>query len=233
MNNRVFIHNAIYINLQDIVKNDAASVIDGISQLCIVGLDELLSDPPGLERNVPIFFGSAFSSLKSLHEFDAVSQSSGALAVNPSLFPNTVLNAPSCRAGIHFGITQPIYNISNGVYAGLNALEYAYLHIVNGEYESAIVCAVEEFSDIALKSGKKAGTNCCGAIYLSARHSLIELLNLGNMAADNVAEKHVMEECTDIIQLIHEFTRGCELYNRIAVENYGNYDAVIEMARCG
>ena len=74
-------------------------------------IKKLFSETEVADKNIPVFFGSSFSSLKSLHDFNMVYEKKGALSVNPGLFPNTVLNSPSCRASIYHKITQPIYNI--------------------------------------------------------------------------------------------------------------------------
>ena len=176
MKKKVYITNSIFLNegFNDVNLRDKN--IDFIGKMCITTIGKLLESAGDIEKNVPVFWGSAYSCLNSLHEFNKVCEKSGALMVNPSLFPNTVLNSPACRAGIHFNITQPIYNISNGSSSGLDALGLAYMYIANGEIDAAIVCAAEEESEIAQKIEGKAFIQSCAAIYLSAQKSDLEIL---------------------------------------------------------
>ncbi len=176
MMRRVYLKNSVFLseNFNEIALQDKS--IDDIGKMCIVTIEKLLGQSEGVDKNVPIFFGSAYSCLNSLHKFNKVCEKSGALMVNPSLFPNTVLNSPSCRAGIHFNNTKPIYNISNGVVSGLDALGLAYMYIANGEIDHAIVCAAEEVSNISLKIENKVFIQSCAAIYLSSQVTDAEIL---------------------------------------------------------
>lgn len=176
MKRKVYINNCVFLREGfeeiDIVDKN----IDLISRMCIISISKLMHGIENMAMNVPIFFGSAYSCLNSLHEFNKVCEKLGALRVNPSLFPNTVLNSPSCRAGIHFNMTQPIYNISNGASSGLDALGLAYMHIANGEVDNAIVSLAEEHSEIAEKIENKAFAHSSAAFYLSTQESDIEIL---------------------------------------------------------
>lgn len=166
MKNRVYIKKISFYNENEDISLDNKN-IDTISHMCIVTIGKLLSEMANQYKNVPIFFGTAYSCLKSLHEFNTVSEVSGALGVNPSLFPNTVLNAPSSYASIHHKITQPIYNISNGNESAVSALELAYSYIHNNEYKHAVLCLADEASWFSRKIDEEQ-KGYCAAIYLSA-----------------------------------------------------------------
>ena len=124
MTNHVYIKGIVYLT-ENFTSALADRSTDKIGNMCITAIGELFSKVSA-EKDVPLFFGSAYSSLNSLHEFNTVYETKGALSVNPSLFPNTVLNSPSCRAGIVHKITSPIYNISNGIHSGIDALRLAF-----------------------------------------------------------------------------------------------------------
>lgn len=231
MDRRVYLHKIIYIDKQSELDVPVSREIDDLGKLCITALARLPCDQNHIKVNSPIFFGSAFSSLKSLHEFDKVCQSDGPLAVNPSLFPNAVLNAPSCRASIYHQITQPIYNISNGVYSGLNAFEAAFMYIKHGESDNAIVCIADETSVIAEKAGQAAGINCCGTVYLSVEESTIELTRFENIKKSNRYKTHILNECIDIIRLINILIDENESQYQLVIGNYGDFETIIEFSR--
>ena len=175
MNDKVYIGNMVLLRheIDHTIVSD--SRIDHIGFLCIEAINQLLADRRDLNHDVPIFFGSAFSSLKSLQDFNIVCEEQGALRVNPSLFPNTVLNSPSCQAGIYHHITSPIFNISNGTDSACSALELAYMYVSNGEIDSAIVCIADESSELANEVTKHEIEDYCGAIYLTKKVTAVEI----------------------------------------------------------
>ncbi len=69
--------------------------------------------------------GSTFGSLHSISQFDRQGLIDGPRYVNPSLFPNTVLNSPASRISIRFRIKGFNTTISTGFCAGLDAISYA------------------------------------------------------------------------------------------------------------
>lgn len=148
---------------------------DGISSMCICALDALFKQL-GCACDAPLFFGSPYSCLKSLHEFDEVSVRKGALSINPGLFPNTVLNSPSCRASIHHRISSPILNFINGAGSGFDAMEFAALCLFNGEYDRAIVCYATESCSFTREIEGELPEDLCWAMLLSVRQGERKLL---------------------------------------------------------
>lgn len=230
---RVYIKNSVFLseNFNEIDLQDKN--IDGIGKMCIITLGKLLDQSEDAEKNVPIFFGSGYSCLNSLHEFNKVCEKSGALMVNPSLFPNTVLNSPSCRAGIHFSITQPIYNISNGVESGLDALGLAYMYIANGEIDHAIVCAAEEASDISFKIDNKEFIQSCAAIYLSSQITDTEILEYRKDYDKSILPDDNKKQCygsVDALYRIYYFLKVEHKKNKINIEIIRNaYKTTIQL----
>lgn len=151
MKQRVYIQaSASYSEIQE-KRPSSNRDLDRISQMCIQTVERVFAVTQIRESNVPLFVGTAYGCLASLYEFNHVYESEGALRVNPSLFPNAVLNAPACRTGISFQIQEPMYTISNGPSTGIDTLELAYLYIAHNEIREAMVCLVEEDSQIARK----------------------------------------------------------------------------------
>lgn len=175
---KVFINDTVFMKDNLDFVNITDKNIDTIGIMCIAAIQKLRDGIDEVKVDVPVFFGSAYSSLESLHEFNKVCEKSGALQVNPSSFPNTVLNSPACRAGIFHHITSPIYNISNGLTSAEAALELAYMYIANGDIDNAIVCIAEQKSSLSEKIERNEIRNSCGAIYLSAYRSKFEILDI-------------------------------------------------------
>lgn len=91
-----------------------------------------------------ISVGTTFGSLNSLSEFDRQSLEEGPHFVNPSRFPNTVINSPASRAAIRYGVKGLNSTISTGFCAAIDALEYAVNSINFCRADRIIVGAVEE-----------------------------------------------------------------------------------------
>lgn len=198
---KVYIKNAYYQNsgFRQISPEDKN--IDTIGRICISVLDKLFACPLIEKTDVPLFFSSAFSCLKSLHQFNTISEVHGPLSVNPSQFPSTVLNAPACMASIHHHITSPIFNISTGRSSALDALQLAYLYVAHGEYHNAIVCNADEncaFSD-KIMPVEAAGA----ALYLSSEKGGIEF-SCGSYKAAQPIDQH---QC---VQGVHVLKKICE-----------------------
>ena len=205
MKKKVYIANSVFLsgNFENIPTNRET---DKIGSMCTAVLDKLFAGAIK-ERDVPIFFASAYSSLKSLHEFNIISEKKGALAVNPSLFPNTVLNAPACCASIRHNIKSPIYNISNGILSGIDAIVLAYSYLANDKYSNAIICVAEEESVLVeLIEGKKIH-NACGALYLSTKKSDVQITGFFD---DQLQIKpHPIGQSTDTLKIIdHAIKHG-------------------------
>ncbi len=162
MNKNVYISDLVYFSGDKLSHHPDCLVIeeaclqaaqdsyaDKISRMCITGID-LLRKRRRQENfcHFPIYFGSRFGPLKSVHDFDKTCVVNGALYAKPGLFPNTVLNAPACRAGIAHQITGPVYNVFNGISASLDAIGLAYMALHNGLFCEGIVSSAEEYSPL-------------------------------------------------------------------------------------
>lgn len=112
-----------------------------------------------------ISVGTTFGSINSISEFDRQSLEEGPHFVNPSRFPNTVINSPASRAAIRYGIKGPNATISTGFCAALDAIDYAINTITSKRASRMIVGSVEEmciqtflgFYHLGYLSGLKGG----------------------------------------------------------------------------
>lgn len=69
--------------------------------------------------------GTTFGSLHSIFQFDREGLLEGPRYVNPSHFPNTVINSPSSRVSIRFKIKGFNATVSTGFCSSLDAVSYA------------------------------------------------------------------------------------------------------------
>lgn len=98
-------------------------------------------------RSMGVSVGSTFGSLHSIAQFDLSSLIEGPRFVNPSHFPNTVINSPASQISIRFGIKGFNTTISTGFCAGLDALSYAVDFIRLGRAEVVLAGGVEELCE--------------------------------------------------------------------------------------
>jgi len=74
---------------------------------------------------IGVSIGATFGSLHSISQFDRVGLTEGPRFVNPSHFPNTVINSPASQVSIRFGIKGFNTTVSTGFCAGMDSLIYA------------------------------------------------------------------------------------------------------------
>lgn len=184
MQQNVYLYNCVCQDSAPDKMDYSDNSIDYISRMCISCIGELLWTDDTVEHDIPIFWGSGLSCVKSQHEFNSVLEKSGALSVNPRFFPNSVLNAPPSRVSIYYKIKSPLFNISDGVYSGLKALKMAAMYIANGEMDNAIVCYAEESSLFSEKIFYQKSRNFCGAVYLTSKESTVVLKEVFDTLAD-------------------------------------------------
>lgn len=94
-----------------------------------------------------VSIGATFGSLHSIAEFDRQGLVEGPRYVNPSYFPNTVLNSPASQVSIRFKIRGFNTTISTGFCAGLDAVSYAADFIRLGRADIVLAGGVEELCE--------------------------------------------------------------------------------------
>lgn len=128
--------------------------VDRISKLTLAAAQIALNEgritiDPGQSTDYGLVFGTQYGALESIHEFDTIAVTKGALAVNPGLFPNTVLNAPACQVGIQLSIAGPIYTVCNGVTSSSDAIGLGYYMIRSGTVSMVLTGAADELSKLS------------------------------------------------------------------------------------
>ncbi len=96
-------------------------------------------------KQIGVSVGTTFGSLNSISEFDKTSVAEGPRYVNPSVFPNTVINSPASQLSIRFHIKKFNTTVSSGMCASLDAIDYARDFIKLNRAKAVVTGAVEEF----------------------------------------------------------------------------------------
>ena len=94
-----------------------------------------------------VSIGTTFGSLRSIAEFDRQGLVEGPRYVNPSHFPNTVINSPASQVSIRFKVKGFNTTISTGFCAGLDAISYAVDFIRLGRADVVLAGGVEELCE--------------------------------------------------------------------------------------
>jgi 3-oxoacyl-[acyl-carrier-protein] synthase II len=98
-------------------------------------------------HSIGVSIGTTFGSLHSIAEFDRQGLVEGPKYVNPSHFPNTVINSPASQVSIRFQIKGFNTTISTGFCAGLDAVSYAVDFIRLGRADIVLAGGVEELCE--------------------------------------------------------------------------------------
>jgi 3-oxoacyl-[acyl-carrier-protein] synthase II len=137
---------------------------------------KLAIDDTGLQiteentHRIGVCVGTTFGSLHSISQFDREGLIEGPKMVNPSHFPNTVINSPASQVSIRFKIKGFNTTVSTGFCAGLDAVTYAADFIKLSRADAVFAGGVEElceetflgFYNLGCLSGSDgSGTVCC------------------------------------------------------------------------
>lgn len=94
-----------------------------------------------------VSIGTTFGSLHSMSQFDRAGLIKGPRYVNPSHFPNTVINSPASHVAIRFKIKGFNTTLSTGFCAGLDALCYGADFIKLNRADVVLTGGVEELCE--------------------------------------------------------------------------------------
>lgn len=125
-----------------------------------LALDDAKLSYPVSEEDTDIYgvsLGSTMGSVWSISEFDKEALREGPRAVNPALFPNTVINSPASHISIKFNIQGFNSTISTGFCSSIDAIYYAMNMINLYEYRVVLTGGVEELCEQTYKGFHKIG----------------------------------------------------------------------------
>jgi 3-oxoacyl-[acyl-carrier-protein] synthase II len=98
-------------------------------------------------QKIGLVAGSTFGSLHSIFQVDREGLTEGPKYVNPSFFPNTVINSPASQAAIKFKIKGFNTTVSTGLCASFDALIYACDFLRLDRADTVLVAGVEELCE--------------------------------------------------------------------------------------
>ena len=104
-----------------------------------------------------VSIGTTFGSLHSISQFDRTGLIEGPRLVNPSHFPNTVINSPASHVSIRFKIKGFNTTISTGFCASLDAVSYAADFIKLNRADVVLAGGVEELCEETFLGFHKLG----------------------------------------------------------------------------
>jgi len=220
------------------------SSADRFSRYCIAATKLALRDAELMDECISedcsMVFGTAYGPLSSIHRFDTVSVEKGALFVNPSQFPNTVLNSPACRTGIQFNISGPVYTLCNGITSSLDAIGLGYCQVKNGITSFVIAGGGDEVSELQLEVHRSQRTMIegCGFVLLeskrckSKRSNALEILGYDNFS---FYIENIEQMCSEMSHRIEKLVKeaGDSQYSSANLSIYSSLcdESVMEISK--
>jgi len=133
-------------NVDRISKISLATAAITLMRRNVLGLSFKIEK--GENNDYGIILGTQFSALESIHNYDMEALEKGALAVNPGLFPNTVLNSPACQVSIQCSFAGPVYTVCNGLTSSLDAIGMGYSFVRTGLSSMVMAGGVDEITEL-------------------------------------------------------------------------------------
>ena len=151
-----------------------------------------------------VSIGTTFGSLHSISQFDRSGLIDGPRYVNPSHFPNTVINSPASQVSIRFKIKGFNTTISTGFCAGLDAVSYAADFIRLNRADVVLAGGVEElceetfmgFHNLGCLSGMNGSAPIC-CPFDARRNGVILSEGAGIIVLED--EKHAIDRDAAIL----------------------------------
>jgi 3-oxoacyl-(acyl-carrier-protein) synthase len=111
---------------------------------------------PAAPERCAVVLGTRFASIEPLVEFNRVAVLDGPGFVNPSSFPNVVVNAHAGYLGILFGLAGPNVTLC-GAAAGLEAFGHALDLLEFGRADAVLAGGVEAYGETLFEGLRRAG----------------------------------------------------------------------------
>lgn len=147
---------------QEILGQKGLRLLDRTTRLALCASHFALQDA-GFEVNtkntqdVGVVLGSTMGSFSSRSGFYVEAVQGGFRAVNPALFPNTVVNSSASQVSIWFDIKGFNTTVSTGLTSSLEALEYGANCIFLNRVQVVLAGGVEELCEISYVALYKTG----------------------------------------------------------------------------
>jgi hypothetical protein len=131
------------------------------SRLACVAAAAALRHPeplPAAPERCAVVLGTRFASIEPLVEFNRVALTDGPGLVNPSSFPNVVVNAHAGYLGILFGLAGPSITLC-GEAAGVDALGQALDLLELGRADAVLAGGVDAYGETLLEGLRRTGVD--------------------------------------------------------------------------
>lgn len=102
----------------------------------------------GNSERIGVIFGTSSGPLETVEKINRSIIEQGPGKTNPSLFPNTVMNAAAGHICLNYQIKGPSTTICSGGVAGSQAIIYAYQLIQSGILDVALVVTADEYQEV-------------------------------------------------------------------------------------
>lgn len=128
-----------------------------VSRLAVAASIEALKDAaleisPRSASSIGVIMGTGYGSTSHTDDFFLGMLKEGPEGANPSLFPDTVPNAPASQVSIYHGLTGPNTTFSHNEVSGEQAMAYALRLLREGRAEILLVGSVDELSAVLFHS---------------------------------------------------------------------------------
>jgi 3-oxoacyl-[acyl-carrier-protein] synthase II len=163
-------------------------------------------------HSMGVSIGTTFGSLHSISQFDRSGLIDGPRFVNPSHFPNTVINSPASQVSIKFKIKGFNTTISTGFCASLDAVSYAADFIRLNRADVVLAGGVEELCEETFMGFHKLGC-LSGTDGSEPRCSPFDARRNGTILSEGAAVLVLEDEQ-------HALNRGAVILARVL--GYGN-----------
>ncbi len=128
-----------------------------VSRLALAASMEALKDAgleitPQFAPSIGVIIGTGYGSTAQTDDFFVGMLKAGPEGANPSLFPDTVPNAPASQISIYHGLQGPNSTFSHNEVSGEQALAYAFRLLQEGRAEVILAGSVDELSAVLFHS---------------------------------------------------------------------------------
>ncbi len=148
---------ALDFNPKDFMPSLKYRRMSRVSRLAVAASIEALKDAglaisPGSAPSVGVIVGTGYGSTSQTDEFFVGMLKEGPQGANPSLFPDTVPNAPASQISIYRGLQGPNVTFSHNEVSGEQALEGGLRFLGEDRGEAILVGSVDELSPVLFHS---------------------------------------------------------------------------------
>jgi 3-oxoacyl-[acyl-carrier-protein] synthase II len=128
-----------------------------VSRLAVAASIEAIKDAdlrvsPQSAPSIGVVLGTGYGSTAQTDEFFVGMLKEGPEGANPSLFPDTVPNAPASQISIYHGLQGPNTTFSHNEVSGEQALAYAFRLLREGRAEAMLAGSADEMSFVLFHS---------------------------------------------------------------------------------